>query len=132
MWRSLLLLLIITAGISSWPQTQPQTTNANPASVPSPLPFPAQIKNAVVFVQTDFLHDFTPDIAQLTPDVLSKLSQEQVTGAKHKLILFVENLRKVKLSVGKLTPEEIAESTPDRLPALELQQLLKLVSKMAS
>jgi hypothetical protein len=83
-------------------------------------------------VQTDCLHDFTPDIAQLTPDVLSKLSQEQVTGAKHKLILFVENLRKVKLSVGKLTPEEIAESTPDRLPALELQQLLKLVSKMAS
>jgi len=134
MRRSLLLFLIVTSGWCTSLKAHAQVNSAasNPAT-PSPVPpFPTQIKNAVVFLQTDCLHDFNPDITQLTPDVLSKMPQGQVMVVKQKLNLLVGNLQKLKQSMDKLTSEEIAWLKPERLSTLELPQLMKLVSKMAS
>jgi hypothetical protein len=90
------------------------------------------MKKSVVFLQTDCLHDFGPDIAQLTPDTLAKLTPEQVIGIKQQLTIAMTRLQKLKQSIGKLTSEEIAMLKPEVLSSAELQQIGNLVLKMAS
>ena len=64
---------------------------AQPVPVPSPtaLPFPAQIKKAVLFIQTDCLKEPTPDEllkmtpdqqAQWKPDAIAKLTPQQLAS----------------------------------------------------
>src|SRR5579859_550255 len=126
----LLILMIIAFWMAS--AVQAQTNASTPVPQPPPPPFPTQVKNTVVFLQTNCLHDFNPDIAQLTPEVLSKMPQQQAMAIRQQLTMVVMNLERIKQSMDKLTPEEIAGLKPEKLSALELPQFLKLVSKMAS
>jgi hypothetical protein len=83
-------------------------------------------------LQTDCLHDFSAEIAQLTPEVLSKIPPQQVIVIKQRLTMVAVHLEKLKQSRDKLASEEIAGLKPESLSTLELPQLLKLVSRMAS
>src|SRR5690348_3103016 len=93
MWRSLFLFLIATTSWLYLSTVQAQTNGNNPA--PQPPPFPAQVKNTVVFLQTDCLHDFTPEIAQLTSEVLSKMPQQQVMMIRQQLTMRVVTLENI-------------------------------------
>ena len=52
---------------------QLQIGNSNPQT-PQSDPVTLQIKKSVVFLETSCLHDFQPDLAQLTPDTLAKIT----------------------------------------------------------
>ena len=108
-------------------------TNTNNPANPSPaIPITTQIKRAVVFLQTDCLHDFGPDVAQLTPDALSKVPPQQLIVIRRNLTTFLMQLQKLKQSMAQLTPEEIAMLMPDALSSLELPKMGALVAKMAN
>jgi hypothetical protein len=108
-------------------------TNTNNPAQPSPtLPFTTQVKKAVVFLQTDCLHDFAPDLAQLTPDALAKVPPQQLIVIRRNLTTFLMQLQKLKQSMAKLTSEETAMLKPEALSSLELLQMGKLVAKMAN
>jgi hypothetical protein len=49
--------------------SQASTQSNNPVPAPPPLPFTTQVKKAVAFIQTDCLHEPTPDeLAKMTPE----------------------------------------------------------------
>lgn len=127
-----LLLLAITAAFCISLTAQAQVNPNNPATPTPTKPFPTQIKNTVVFLETTCLHDFHPDIAQLTPDVLSKIPPQQVEVIKQKLTTVIVQMEKLKPSTNKLTSEEIAELKPERLSGLDVPQMVNLVGKMTS
>jgi hypothetical protein len=111
---------------------QAGTKTNNPAP-PSPVtPFTTQIKKTVVFLRTDCLHDFAPDLAQLTPDALAKVPPPQLIVIRRNLTTFLMQLQKLKQSMAKLTSEETAMLKPEVLSSLELLQIGNLVIKMAN
>jgi hypothetical protein len=108
-------------------------TNTDSPPSPSPTPPPTtQMKRTVIFLQADCLHDFGPDIAQLTPDMLAKLAPQQVIGIRQQLTIVIMQLQKLKQSMAKLTKEEAAMLKPDALSSLDLQQMGNLLVKMAN
>lgn len=114
--------------------TQTGTDAKTPATVPNPvLPATTQIKKTVVFLEADCLHDFEPEIKRLTPELLGKMTPEQVLAEKQQLILQILRLRPIKQSIAKLSLEEInMVLKPDVLSSLELPQLGNLIVKMSS
>src|ERR1700680_4026219 len=82
-------------------------------------PLTTQIKNTVVFLQTDCLHDFGPDIAQWTPDALAKLPTQQLMMIKGQLIMSAMRLQTIKQSRAKLSSEELGLLKPEALSRLE-------------
>ncbi|HWO27989.1 MAG TPA: hypothetical protein VNO32_04245 [Candidatus Acidoferrum sp.] len=128
----LLLLLTITATFFLHLTAQAQANTNNPATPSPKLPFPTEVKHTVVFLETDCLHDFNPEIAQLTTDALSKMHPQQVEVIKEKLTTLIMQLKKLKQSTSKLTSEEIAELKPEGVSTLDVPQMGKLVSRMAS
>jgi len=126
--------IIASALAVSFTHATAQTgTNSSPTAQPPTTPVTTEIKRSVVFLQTDCLHDFGPDITQLTPDVLSKLTPEQVLGIKQQLMVSIMRLQKLKVSMAKLSSAgDIALLKPETLPGLELLPMLNLVVKMAS
>ena len=105
-------------------------TNPNTPAPSSPLT--TVVKQSVVFLQTDCLHDFGPDIAELTSDVLAKLTPEQVIERKQQLMIAIMRLQRLKQSIYKLNSLDIAMLKPEVLQSMELQQLGSLVAKMAN
>ncbi len=101
------------------------------AATPPPVtPFTMQIKKTVVFLQADCLHDFRPEIAQLTPDTLAKLTPQQVIAMKQQLITIIGGLGRLKQSTDKLALEEVNKLKPEVLFSLDLPQIGNLVVKM--
>jgi hypothetical protein len=103
----------------------------NPAKPSTELPFTTQLKKTVVFLEADCLHDFAPDLAQLTPDALAKMSPQQIIVIKQQLMALTIRLEKLKQSMAKLTSEEVSMLTPEGLSKLEVPELSNLVGKMA-
>lgn len=133
-FRLRLILFTMVVWIASCPQLTAQAGgNTSSPATPSPtLPITTEIKNTVVFLEADCLHDFGLDVAQLTPDALSKIPPQQVAVIKQQLITVVMRLQKLKQSTAKLTSEEIAGLKPEGLSGLDILQLEKLAGKMAS
>jgi hypothetical protein len=109
-----------------------QVTIGNPSAQPTTLPLTTQIKKTVVFLEADCLHDFGPDIAQLTPEALAKLSPQQVTALRQQMTTLIMQLQTPQQGMAKLTAEEAAMLRPGPLLALDLPRLAGLVEKMSN
>ncbi len=96
------------------------------------MPITSQIKKTVVFLGTDCIHDFEPDLAQLKPKALAKMSPHQVAAMRQRLTALITQMQRLKQSVAKLTPEEVAAIAPGSLSALGLQRIGELAAKMAN
>jgi hypothetical protein len=127
-WLSRTIIATALWAISCLHVTAQAGTNTNNPANPSPaIPITTQIKKTVVFLQADCLHDFGPDIAQLTPDALAKIPPQQVIVKKQQLTTLIMRLQKLKQSMAKLTSEEIAMLKPEALSSLEVPQMGNLV-----
>ncbi|HXM65884.1 MAG TPA: hypothetical protein VN911_04065 [Candidatus Acidoferrum sp.] len=109
-----------------------QVAVGTPSPPPPALPATTQIKKTVVFLEADCLHDFGPDIAQLTPEALARMSPQQATAMRQQLAGLIARLQRLRQSMAKLTPEEVVMLRPGALSALELPRIGGLVAKMAS
>jgi hypothetical protein len=85
-----------------------------------------------VFLEADCLHDFGPELAQLTPETLAKMSPEQVAVVRQRLMPVIMRLQSVKQGRAKLRPEESAMLAAAPLRGLEVQQMANLITKMSS
>ncbi len=132
-WLSRMIIATALWAISCLHVAAQAGTDTNNPAKPSPaLPITTQIKKTVVFLQADCLHDFGPDIAQLTPDALAKLPPQQVIVIKQQLTTLIMRLQKLKQSVAKLTSEEVVMLKPEALSSLEPLQIGNLVVKMVN
>ena len=130
-WVRRTISTTILGAISCLNVTAQAGADANNPAKPSPaVPITTQIKKTVVFLQADCLHDFGPEIAQLTPDVLAKLTPQQVTAMKEQLTTVIMRLQKLKQSMAKLTSEETTMLKPEALFGSELPHVGNLVVKM--
>jgi hypothetical protein len=109
-----------------------QAVPGNQAKSLAAPPLTTQIKNTVVFLQTDCLHDFGPDIAQWAPDALAKLTTQQAIMIKGQLTMSAMRLQTIKQSRAKLSSEELGLLKPEALSRLEALQIGNLVAKMAN
>ena len=85
-----------------------------------------------MFLEADCLHDFGPELAQLTPETLAKMSPEQVAVVRQRLMPVIMRLQSVKQGRAKLRPEESAMLAAAPLRGLEVQQMANLITKMSS
>jgi hypothetical protein len=137
MRKYLLTLIIVTAALcviacpdrTVWAQVQ---IGAQPATAAAPtLPVTTQIKKTVVFLEADCLHDFGPEIAQLTPDAMAKILPPEMAARKQQYGVLIARLEKLSQSKAKLTSHEISLLRPEILGSLELLQIANLAAKMA-
>lgn len=91
-----------------------QAAAGTPPAVPPALPVTTQIKKTVVFLEADCLHDFGPDLAQLTPEALAKMSPQEILARKQQMAALIGQLQRLRPSVAKLAPWEIAMLRPAR------------------
>jgi hypothetical protein len=130
-------LLVITclpgatqvAPTTSIPPAAP--TTSTPPAVPSQsLPVSTQIKKTVVFLETDCLHDFEPDVRNAV-STLTTMTPQQVAVLKQQLTALLMPLQQVKQSTAKLTQDEVASLKPEAFLSLDPQHLGNLVIKMS-
>jgi hypothetical protein len=119
--------LFTVAGVHVMGQVAAGTAPAQPPA----LPITTQIKKTVVFLESECLHDFRPDLAQITTEALAKMSPGQVLAAKQQPTALIRQLQKLRPSMAKLTQEEIALLAPFALSSLDLPRIEGLAAKMA-
>jgi hypothetical protein len=102
------------------------------AQTSPPIPPTIHIKKAVVFLQTDCLHDFGPDISEVTKTLANIPQPPQLIMMKTNLKNALMRLQKLKESIAKLTREETAMLEPKVLSTLDPLQIGNLVAKMAN
>jgi hypothetical protein len=113
-------------------QSFSQTANQS-TQVPSPPSVSEEIRKSVVFIEVDCLHDFTSDVAQLTPDAVAKMLPEQHRAYRADVIGVISRLTNLRVSMAKLSSDEAALVRPDSLARLsDLRQLATLAMKMAA
>jgi hypothetical protein len=78
------------------------------AAQPQPLPITTQIKKTVVFLETDCLHDFSPDASKITPEQLQAMTQQQRAALLGQLVALTSQVENVDQSLAKLTKDEQA------------------------
>ncbi len=108
-----------------------QATTGGPSAAQPTLPLPIQMKKTVVFLEADCLHDFGPELAQLTPETLAKMSPRQMAEMKQQLVSVLIRLQSVKQSRAKLRPEESSMLAEQTRRGLEVQQIANLIGKMS-
>jgi hypothetical protein len=117
------------------PSPPPQAAPPAPAPAPPSLPVTVQIKKTIVFLETDCLHDFGPDIQSLPREAALQLPAERQLQVLTQLIGLTEKLRQVKPALQRLSPDEAARLPPP--PNLqpekfvdEIEWRLQIVSRM--
>lgn len=134
-----LVLAVTTCRAQTFPQGVPPSpppqaaTPAQPA--PPSLPITVQIKKTIVFLETDCLHDFGPDIQGLPREAALQLPAERRFQVLAQLIGLTEKLRQVKPALQRLSPDEAARLPlpPNLQPEQtvdEIEWRLQVVSKM--
>jgi hypothetical protein len=93
-----------------------QVPNAAPQPVAqTALPAPILIKKTIVFLETDCLHDFTKDAANLQRDTVLQMKADQRQKVLDQLSMFALRLQMVKQRLRVQLPKDkdLVELTPD-------------------
>jgi hypothetical protein len=99
-----MLLALVSTGS---PCLLAQVPNATPQPVAqAPLPAPILIKKTIVFLETDCLHDFTKDAANLQQDALLQMPSAQQQKLLNQLSMIALRLQVVKQRLRAQLPKD--------------------------
>ena len=87
------VLLLVASGLVL-AQTPPAANGAQ-AQPQSPLPVTTQIKKTVVFLQTDYLHNFEPQVTSALA-AIPTMQPQQVAILKQQIVVVILGLQQVK------------------------------------
>jgi hypothetical protein len=104
---------LVSAQLSSAAPATPASQQT--AGAPGPqekvqpeLPVTTQLKKTIVFLESDCLHDFSKDAANLTRDRIAQMQNAEQVAILNQLTGFIARLRQVRASMSKLNAEETA------------------------
>lgn len=110
---SFFAISIVMAVLLAVTRSEAQVSSGNPPQPVQPqLPITTQIKKTIVFLESDCLHDFHMDAANLTRDKILALPINQQEGILNQLNMLILRFRGIKASRDKLSADEIARLFP--------------------
>jgi hypothetical protein len=88
---------------------QVSTEGSKPVAQPQPLPLTTQIKKTIVFLESDCIHDFGPQLSNLAKEKVAQLPAQQQATINLNLTSLIAQLIHSEKIKSKLSPEESGE-----------------------